>query len=499
MAAVGCGGGARGPATSNVATASAAPATAAAQPKRWLLHTFHPNVVDANRPTVVAYSASLVGPERVEKTVSLPPAELVRWSPDGHWLALCGSVPGSEAEKDPRRALAIRFEGEQVSDPLDLGECTNVEWAPAGQRLLVQNHQAWRIADFSSHPPHQAPIAAELAVPVDWSPNGRRFLARTAGTRDDVQVVHLIEPTPRAEALEFNGWLPHWCRWSPQDALACAVETSSKPPAYSIGVLYAGPSIDSSLPLDARLQAFNWATPNTLVYQLTSGAVHAVRASGDTKLFELGGKFGPNHQVLSPRGNWLLDTASGHVRLWNLTAFPRSQEVPGLSGPLVDPVWSPNGEHAVVGVQRRPRFPAKSDLWLLEHATQGAVPVRVGNVPEWHTISAWFSPGSEWLLVTTGPEVIPLANAGARPLSIPVRNRAVHVATRVSSPLPFGSGEWAPDDRAFVAVDHEGRRVLLFRPHGADLGDPELLRATEPGTVRLLWAPGPLRQTAWPN
>lgn len=459
------------------------------RPSRWLLHAFLPTVLDAKRSAGIEYTAGFIGPERIEKSIQLPPATSAGWSPDGHWLALCSPVPSSDAEQGLHQLLAIRFDGAHTSDPMQLGDCTAFDWAPAGQRLLIQDRAAWRLVDLSAQTPRQTPIAAELASPIEWSPNGRRILAHSADTRRDLRVVHALEPTPRVEALDINR--DHWrgCRWSPQDALACVIDT---PTGATIQFRYANPTTPTQHTLDSRLWSFDWATENTLVYQLkNAGAVFALQTGTAIPLFTPGDLYGLEYQRLSPQGTWLLDTASGHVRLWNLTGSATSTDVPGLEGSLLNPRWSPNGQHALVGVQHRRVHPFQTDVWLVAQATKDAQVARIASVEAGQATVSWFSPGSEWVFVSTGPDVIQLASTtgSAKQETAATRSVAVHVATRTTVPLPLGIGEWSRDDSAFVAIDREDGQMLVVRVRDATFAEPELVRSLEPGVPTLMWQP----------
>lgn len=490
LAVSACSAGAREPVKgSNVAGPSAV-TIASVRPKRWLLHAFQQLVADSKRSVGHTYTASYVGPERIEKSIELPPTYGPGWSPDGHWLALCSPAPSSHTEQDVRQLLAIRFDAEQTSDPLPLGECTSFAWSPVGQRLLIQNRTAWRLADFSAQPPRQIPIAEELVGPVAWSPNGRRILAHSTDSARDLRVIHAAEPTPRVEALDIDRASWRGCRWSPQDALACVVAT---PPGVTLQIRYANPTTPPRHPLQSRVWSFDWATENTLVYQLQdTGAVFALQSGTATPLFTPGDLYGLDYQGLSPKSSWLLDTASGHIRLWNLGNAVTSRVVPGLTGLLMNPRWSPNGEHALVGVQHPRSHALQTDVWLVAHATQSAQVARIATVQAGQATSSQFSPGSQWVFVTAGPDVISLAGSGsANPATAAMRWTAVHVGTQANEPLPPGIGAWAPDDSAFATMDPDRARLLVVRVRGAAFVEPEVVRNAESPVPNLIWQPGP--------
>lgn len=490
LAVAACSAGVRQPERAPRAATPSASTIASVRPSRWLLHAFQSLVADSKRSVGRTYTASYVGPERIEKSIQLPPAFEPGWSPDGHWLALCGPAPSSDAERDVHQLLAIRFDAEHTSDPVPLGECSSFAWAPVGQRLLIQNGTAWRLVDFSAEPPRQTLIAEELAGLVAWSPTGRRILAHSTGSARDLRVIHAAEPTPRVEALGIERASWRGCSWSPQDALACVVQEQSK---LTLQIRYANPAMPTRYTLESRLWSFGWATENTLVYQLQgSGAVIALQSGTSIPLFSPGDLYGIQSQALSPRGSWLLDTVSRHVRLWNFANGVTSSTVRGLAGPLLNPHWSPNGQHALVGVQHPRSHALQTDVWLVAHATQNAQVARIATVQSGQATSSQFSPGSQWVFVTTGPDFIPLASSGsANPATATTSWTAVHVATRTNQPLPPGTGAWASDDSAFATMDPDRARLLVVRVRGAAFAEPEVVRNAESPVPSLLWQPGP--------
>lgn len=493
MTGAACNGGGRLPAAEPPAASAKSPPVASSRPSRWLLHAFSANVVDASRkgPVGITYTASYVGPERVEKSLALPPAIKAGWSPDGRWLALCSVVTSGSDEPEVHQAVAIRFDGDRASAPIQLGECTSFDWAPVGQRLLIQNGRAWRIVDFSGPARRETPIVGEVEAPVAWSPNGRRFLARAADAQRSLRVVHALEPSPHAEALGFDGRVTRWCRWGPQDALACAVQTLGAPPESAIEILYAGAGVASSVPLPAYVDSFEWANEQTLVYELErEGGLYAHHSGTTTQLTLPGRRAGLAQSILSPKGTWLLDTVTGNARLWNLASTPHSTILLGMPGPLVNARWSRNGKHAVLGVVH-PRGTLQTDVWLVTNATTNPTPTRIATAGAGQASSASFSPGSEWAFVSMGPDIIPLAGASAptKPVTT-LQSSAVHIATLTTLPLTF-TGDWASDDSAFVTAEREGGRVLLVRVQGNTFRPAEVLRATRPDRFEVLWQPGP--------
>jgi WD40 repeat protein len=485
---------ARGPSVAPSAGTSAAVPERAAMPRRWLLHAFLNDVVSPGHGSALEYTASYVGPTRIERSLKLPRATVLSWSPDGRWLALCSPELEGSSGHTLYRASALGFDGDRVSEPLPLGACASFDWAPTGGKLLVRNDKGARLWHFTDSAPSMTEMAEVLAEPVDWSPTGRYFLARLPPPDRRMVVVHAEGPAPRVERLELGAVAPRSCRWGPTDALGCVVESSDGTSALLLQAPYSSAaflSATSHVPHPpARFQSYDWATERVLVYELGGArGVHALRPGGaSTQLFLPGESDGLENWRLSPAGRWLLDGASGSVRLWDLLSDARPRVLSGLSGDLLNPRWSPSGEHALLGVRQRHQRALEGDVWLVAHATHQASLTRVASPPAGQTSFARFSPGSQWVLISFASDAIPPASAGAS-VQAAAPSLAVHVASGARSEVP--RAEWASDDSAFVASDPERRRVLLVRVQSASFGTPEPLAASAPGALRVLWQPGP--------
>ena len=430
-----------------------------------------------------------MGPERIEKVVALPPTTAAGWSANGRWLALCTPVPSSGPEQDLHQAQVIHVDGDQFSEPVQVGDCTAFDWAPVSQQLLVRSRSAWRLVDLSTLVPRQIPIAGELAALLDWSPTGRRLLARSVDIPRRLRILDTSESYLRVQSWDFHAHASNWCLWSPDDALVCVVDD---PTGSRLEIRFASPTTPRSHVADGRVVSLAWVTPRKLVYELENTGVYTFEAGTATQLFTPGDRQGLDYYRPSPRGGWLLDTASGHLRLWDLNAAPRSVEVSGVSGQLLDPRWSQNGEHAVVSVQHPLYRSRASEVWLLADAAKDPQLGRIASAQPGMALSAWFSPGSQWVIVSQESAVVPLAqdSSSAQRGTPPGQTTAVHVASRTKVALPLGLGDWANDDSAFVAVDRE-RGLMVFRVTAAAFAPPERVRALEPGRASILWQPAP--------
>lgn len=486
MGVVGCASGGRSAGRLPQPVAAGASTVAVSRASGWLVYAFGAAVVDANAVSSRPYTASYVGAERIERTVQLPEATAVSWSADGRWLALCGPVAGAQVH----HARVIRFDGQRVGEPVDLGECSGLSQAPGAPRLLIRTPDAWRGVDLSSEIPRQSGAFKAFAEPIEWSPSATQLLARAAGPGQPLHVVSGLGGQPLVVPLDVQRGRASYCRWGPSELLACIVEGEEPPRSFSLQTIDTRTGSRAVHALTERPASFGWAGPDVLVYELPKGGgVYALRGGVATQLLVPGESDRLEHQALSPVGGWLLDGESGHVRLWDLASAPREVVVPGLSAQLLDPRWSRNGEHALIGVRHAQYRSLPSEVWLVARAAKKPALVRVATATATRWPAAWFSPGSEWVLVTLSDIVVP--TAATSPAPAPQQNRAfaVNVASGARFDLPVGWGDWASDDTAFCAVDRERGQLLVVRVQGQQLATPEVLSVLGPGMLHLAWQP----------
>lgn len=472
--------------------AESKPASSGSTRGRWLLHGALAGPASADG-VAVSYLATWLGSERAGRTVQLPSAYSVSFSADGKWLALCGPNPSSTPSDPARRASVIRFEAERVSDPIDLGACQKLEWAPTGTRLLLQGDSDWRLVELGGSEPLVRELGARLEAPVSWSKSGRYFVAQERDGSHALALVSLLQPTLPPHSLEPFGLPRGACNWSSSDALACAVERNGKHELLlaQLGAANADPELhvtEAPLPLTW----LGWGTDRVVAYELArGGGVYAL--GGDlktTRLFEPASDSGLDYFRLSPIGRWLLDCAGDGARLWDLGSVPRSVPLPGLPPALVNPRWSMDGKHALLGVRHAQHASQQTDVWLISEAATAPKLVRIASVAPARQSFAVFSPGSRWVLVSVAGDVpmpaAPTGSPAASEAGTP-RSFAVDIAAGSEQPLPLGVGEWAADDSAFVV--NQNAHLLAFRVRGSEFVGPEDLGSSGPGAPRLLWQP----------
>lgn len=489
ICATGC---ASGAARAPASTAESAPTAVSPARGRWLLHGEIAGPVAAGG-LAVSYLSTWLGPEHMGQTVRLPSAYSVSFSPDGKWLALCSPDPSGAQPSSTRRASVIRFEAERISEPLVVGACQALEWAPTGAHLLLESDSDWKLIELGGAKPVIRELGAGLETPVTWSPSGRYLVASERNVTHALALVSLLEAGLPPQPLQLFGLPRGACSWSGADALACTVERQGKHELMldQVGAPSVGPE-PYVTELTSPLTWLGWATNRVVAYELSrAGGVYAFgEGLAATRLFEPASSYGLDYFRLSPTGRWLLDCAGQGARLWDLAGVPRSVPLPGLSSVLVNPRWSSNGRHALLGV-RHPQYGSQqTDVWLVSEASTEPKLARLTNLAPGRQSFASFSPGSSWVLVSVAPDTpTPAAEtrlpAAAEPT--PTVHFALNVAAHAERTLPLGFGEWAPDDSAFV-VSHDAR-LLAFRVRGSDFVGPEDLGSTGSGTLRLVWQP----------
>ncbi|HYQ15132.1 MAG TPA: hypothetical protein VEQ58_05235 [Polyangiaceae bacterium] len=490
-AAAGCGhappngNGARTPAGAVAST----PAAASPARGRWLLHGSLTASVGVDG-VAASYLATWFGAEHVGRTVSLPGAYYVSFSPDGKWLTLCIPDPEGATPHAIRRASVLRLDGESISEPLVVGECGELEWAPTGARLLLRSDDRdWRLVELGGSEPLVRELGARFQSPISWSPNGRYFVAPGRDETQDLLLVSVLERGRPAQVLDGFAESRRACHWSSTDGFACVVVRQGKEQlviAHVSDVSLAPHVVEPSLPV----KWFGWATDRALVYEHErDGGVYVLGADlASMRLFEPAASAGYYSSTMSPRGGWLLDCAGEGARLWDLASAPRRVPLPGLPARLVNPRWSPDGKHALLGVPHRAASLQQDDVWLVADASREPRLARVAKLAPERQSYARFSPASGWVLVSVSTDVPTLAAAARASDPDPAASHfAVHVATLAERPLPFGSAAWAADDSAFVTADDA--RLLGFRVRGTTIIGPEDLgRLGAPGTTPI-WQP----------